>query len=61
MSQAKTFIVGIVLGAVVGAALFGPIVQLLLIGVIAASAGLAIYRGRRLVLRRLKGDERLKA
>ena len=61
MSKAKPFIIGIVLGAVVGAVLLGPIVQLLLIGVIAGSVGLTVYHGRRLVLRRLKGAKRLKA
>jgi uncharacterized membrane protein YfcA len=61
LSQAKIFMVGAVLGAVVGAALLGPIVHLVLIGVVVATVGLALYRGRRLVLRRPKDEKQLKA
>ena len=61
LSQAKTFIVGVVLGAVVGAVVLGPIVHLVLIGVVAASVGLALHRGRRLVVRRPKSEKQLKA
>lgn len=61
MSQAKVFISGAALGAVVGAAFLGPIVHLVLIAIVAASVALALYRGRRLVLRRAKGGRQLKA
>jgi uncharacterized membrane protein YfcA len=61
VSQAKIFIVGAVLGAIVGAAFLGPIVHLVLIAVVVAGVGLALYRGRRLVLRRPKDEKRLKA
>jgi uncharacterized membrane protein YfcA len=60
VSQAKVFIVGMLLGAVVGAAFLGPIVHLVLIGVVVAGLGLAFYRGRRLVLRRPKDERQLK-
>jgi uncharacterized membrane protein YfcA len=59
VSQAKIFMVGAVLGAVVGAAFLGPIVHLVLIGVVVATVGLALYRGRRLVLRRHKDEKQL--
>jgi O-antigen/teichoic acid export membrane protein len=61
VSQPKVFICGVVLGAVVGAAFLGPIVHLVLIGVVAAAVGLALYRGRRLLLRRPKPKGQLKA
>lgn len=61
LSQAKIFMVGAVLGAVVGAAFLGPIVHLVLIGVVVGTVGLALHRGRRLVLRRPKDEKQLKA
>jgi hypothetical protein len=42
VSEAKIFIVGAVLGAIVGAAFLGPIVHLVLIAVVVAGVGLAL-------------------
>jgi hypothetical protein len=61
VSQAKVFIVGGVIGAVLGAAFLGPILHLVLIGAAVAGLGLAFYRGRRLVLRRTKDEKHLNA
>ena len=61
VSQAKVFIVGVVLGAVAGAAFLGPILHVVLIGAVIAGLGLAFYRGRRLILRRPKEEKQLKA
>lgn len=59
VSQAKIFIAGAILGAVVGAAFLGPIVHVVLVGVVVATVALALYRGRRLVLRRHKDEKQL--
>lgn len=60
MSQAKTFIVGAVLGAIVGAAFLSSIVHFLVIGLVVVGAGALFFRGRRLVGRGRAG-KRLEA
>lgn len=61
ISQAKIFIVGAVLGAVFGAAVLGPVIHFLLIGVVVAGTSAVLYRGRRVVLGRSRNQKRLKA
>ncbi len=52
---------GAILDAILGAAFLGPIVHILLIGVVVLGVAAAVYRGRRMVLARTRDDKRLKA
>jgi uncharacterized membrane protein YfcA len=61
ISQAKVFVVGAVLGAVFGAAVLGPAIHFLLIGVVVAGTGAVLYRSRRVILGRSRDEKRLKA
>ena len=59
-TQIQIFLTGAVLGAIFGAAVLAPIFHILLIGAVVIGVGLALRRGRRLVLGRTRGQERLK-
>ena len=61
LSQAKSFFLGAVLGAVLGATVLGAVAHLLLIGFALAGLGVAAHHGRRVVLRRARADKGLQA
>ncbi len=61
MTQIKVFLAGAICGAILGAALLGPIVHVLLIALITVGVAAAAYSGRRLLVARTRDHPRLKA
>jgi hypothetical protein len=61
MSRIKSFIIGALLGTVVGAAFFGAIFHLLLVGCAGLGVGVAVHGGRRRLLTRRETHGSLKA